>query len=249
MEEVEIQTTIDSKVAQFKIKSAEFSGLFDLGAVQAGEHLLNPYVGVKIPRSAAAVNQFGTTTLGVLFHLARGAESRFRFQSELAFQQEPAKDRTQVDAKAQFNFAYNRFVFSALESFSLTKSSVIDSKLSAAGVYRDLNGYAQLDLTNTSPLVLSLGVGYRPHRKVSVYAQAVQSLVRVEKVAEKVEPVVVNSEKVMVLAAPAMNFGVDYAHCTGFGAKAAIDLKGKLQTALNFSVNKYFSGSLLFDVS
>jgi hypothetical protein len=126
-------------------------------------------------------------------------------------------------------------VFSALESFSLSQASIVDSKLSAAGVYRDVNGYAQVDLSHVTPSLFTLGVGYRPHRKVSLYAQAVQSLVKAEK-AER-------------LAAPSATFGVDYAHCPGFGVKAAVDLKGKLQTAFNFNANKYFSGSLLFDVS
>jgi hypothetical protein len=167
--------------------------------------------------------------------MARGIQSRLRFQSELAFKQDPAKERTQVDSRTQLSFAYSRFVFTALESFSLSQPSIIDTKLSAAGVYRDVNGYAQLDLAHTTPSLFTLGVGYRPHRKVSLYTQAVQSLVR--------------GEKTESLSAPTASFGVDYAHCSGFGVKAAVDLKGKLQTALNFSANKYFSGSLLFDVS
>ena len=226
------------------------SGLFDLGIIQVGEHQLNPYLGVEVPRSAASVNQYGTTTLGVLFHLARGAQSRFRFQSELAFKQDPAKERTQVDARAQLSFAYNRFVFSALESFSLSQPSIVDSKLSAAGVYRDINGYAQVDLSHVTPLQFTLGAGYRPHRKVSLYVQAVQSLVKAEK-AEKTEKTesAEKSEKAESLAAPTVTFGVDYAHCPGFGVKAAVDLNYKLQTAFNFNANKYFSGSLLFDVS
>jgi hypothetical protein len=167
--------------------------------------------------------------------LAKGVQSRFRFQSELAFKQDPAKERTQVDARAHLSFAYNRFVFSALESFSVSSPSIVDSKLSAAAVHRDVNGYAQVDLSHFTPSLLTLGVGYRPHRKVSLYAQAVQSLVK--------------ADKAESLAAPSASFGVDYAHCSGFGVKAAVDLKGKLQTNFNFTANKYFSGSLLFDVS
>lgn len=172
--------------------------------------------------------------MGFLFHLARGPQYRFRHQSEFTFKRDPKKDRTEVGARCHSSFAYSRFVFSALESFNLTEHSAIQTNLSAAGVYRDAQGYAQLDLTNVTPALFTLGLGYRACKKLSFYAQGTQSL---QKAATE--------EK---LASPSVALGVDYAHCTGFGVKSNIDLQGKLQTAFNFNANKYFSGSLLFDV-
>ena len=198
--------------------------------------MLDPYVGVKIPRFGSSVKGGSTTTLGFLFHQQKSLISRLRAQCEFGFKQgqDQTKDRLQVEARSHLSFAYDHFVFSALENLSLTNLATIDSKISAAAVYDQASGYAQLDSTNITPTLFTLGLGYRPIRKLSIYAQAVQALQKVE-----------HSEK---LATPSVILGVDYAHCTGFGIKAAVDLKGKLQTAANFTVNKYFSGSLLLDV-
>lgn len=236
-EEIEIQTTIDSNPAQFKVKGTEISGLFDLGLIQTGDHQLNPYVGVKVPRfgSLEQGQQNSTTTLGYLFHLARGAQYRFRNQTEFTFKRDAKTPRTEVGARCHSSFAYSRFVFSALENFNLTQYSPIQTNLSAAGIYRDAQGYAQLDLNNLTPTLFTFGAGYRVCKKLSLYTQGTQALQKGEK-----------DEK---LASPEVQFGVDYAHCPGFGVKSNINLKGKLQTAFNFNANKYFSGSLLFDTN
>ena len=205
--------------------------------VQTGEHWLNPYVGVKMPRSGSSLNSRCSTILGLLFHMARGSESRYRIQTECTLKNglNPEKDKMEVNLRTNASFAYNHFVFSALKTLNLTGDASLAAQISAAAVYDTASGYAQLDLEKTTPTLFTIGGGFKPLNQISFFAQAVQSLQKVEK-AEK-------------LANPSVTFGVDYAHCPGFGVKAAADLKGKLQTNFNFTANKYFSGSLLLDVS
>ena len=217
---------------QFKIKSKELSGHFDLGLVQTGDHWLNPYVGVKIPRAAGSVNGNGLTTLGFLFHHKKGPQSRFRGQLEFLFNQnaDPTK-KTEVDAKANISFAWSRFVFSFYEIWNLTHQYNSDLKLSAAGAYKNANGFAQLELKNyKTPTFFSLGLNYKVCNKFGIYAFLNQDFDALEK------------------KKPTVDFGLDYAHCSGFNAKAAFDVSGKLFTAFNVTVNKNLSGSLLFDV-
>jgi hypothetical protein len=235
-EEIEIQTTLDSKPAQFKIKGSELSGHFDLGMIAAGNHWINPYVGVKIPRASNCLKGCSTTTLGLVFHHQRGPLSRLRAQFELGFDEQTAdlSQKTQVDLRSNVSFAYRHFVFSVYELWSLTNTTKREAKLSAAGTYKDVNGFVQLDLKNMwkTPTLLTVGAGYKPIKKIGLYVQATQDL-------ETAEP----AHK------PNVTFGADYTICKGFVQKVAVDLKGKASTALNFTVNKFLSGSLLFDVS
>lgn len=192
-----------------------------------------------MPRSGPTLKSRNSTVLGLLLHLAKGPQSRYRIQAECTLKTgvNPDKDNIDVNFRSNASFAYNHFVFSALKTFNLTTDASVAAQLSAAAVYDNASGYAQIDLNKTTPTLFTIGGGFKAHRQVSFFAQAVQSLQK-----EKVEAV----EK---LPNPSVAFGVDYAHCPGFGVKAAADLKGKLQTNFNFTANKYFSGSLLFDVS
>ena len=240
-EEIEIQTTVEGRPYQFKIKPKELSGHFDLGMVAAGSHWINPYVGVKVPRASDSLRGNATSTLGLVFHHQRGPLSRLRGQLELAFQEKTA-GATQIDLRTNVSYAYRNCVFSVYELWSLSTISTREAKVSAAGALGKAKGFAQLDLKNIwkSPSYLTLGVGYQALRNLGVYAQLTQDLAMVAP-AVATEPAVYKK--------PNVSFGVDYAHCKGFGAKVAIDLDGKVSKALNFTVNKVLSGSLLFDVT
>ena len=170
-----------------------------------------------------------------MFHFARGSQHSCRHLAEFNFKQDATDEVTGGEARVHSSFAYSYFVFNVLKSFDLTEYSKVQSNVSAAAVYRDAQGFAQLDLTHLTPNLFTLGLGYKLCNKFSLYAQGSQALQK--------------AEKEETLAKPTVSLGVDYAHCSGFGVKGAIDLKGKLQTAFNFNANKYFSGSLLFDVS
>jgi hypothetical protein len=200
--------------------------------IATGNHWLNPYVGVKIPRASACLKGNSLTTLGFLFHHQKGAESRFRGQMEMTFNEatEPGT-KTEVDAKANLSFAWSRFVFSFYEVWNLTHHYNSDLKFSAAGAYKNANGFAQIELKNYKiPTFFTLGLNYKFCSKLGLYGQVNHDLDTVEK------------------KKPNIDFGVDYTHCSGFNAKAAFDITGKLWTAFNFTVNKNLSGSLLFDV-
>lgn len=202
--------------------------------IAAGSHWLNPYVGVKIPRAASSLKSNSSTTLGLVFHHQRGPLSRLRAQFELGFQDNStdATQKTQVDLKSNVSFAYRNFVFGVYELLNLSSLSSRDVKLSAAGVYGDSKGFVQLDLNNVwRPTFLSVGLGFSPLKKLGLFALATHSLVPAEPAKR-----------------PSLSFGLDYAHSKSFGTKFACDLKGKLSTNFNYSVNKYLSGSLLFDV-
>lgn len=232
-EEVELQSTVDSKPMQFKIKSKELSGHFDMGNIAVGDHWLNPYVGVKIPRAASCLKGQGMTTFGWLFHHKKGAQSRFRGHFEMSFTQNSEEcKKPEINAKANASFAWNRFVFSIYEIWNLTHQYNSDLKFSVAGTYKKASGFAQLELKNYKvPTFWSAGLNYKVCSNLGLYAQANHDLDQLEK------------------KKPTFDFGVDYTHCSGLNTKAAFDLTGKLWTAFNFNVNKNVSGSLLFDTN
>ena len=182
-EEVEIQTTIDNRAAQFKIKATELSGLFDLGKIQVGDHWLNPYVGVKMPRSGTHIKSNNTTTFGALFHLAKGSHSRYRIQAECILRggPNPQKDNPEIELRSNASFAYKNFVFSGLKSIDLSGEAKVNSKISAAGVIDNASGYAQLDLAHFTPSLFTLGLGYKLSKNLGLYGEATQSLKKDEK--------------------------------------------------------------------
>ena len=218
---------------QFKIKAKELSGHFDMGMIAIGDHWLNPYVGAKIARANSCLRGSGVTTLGWLFHHRKGPQSRFRGQLEMNFTENgETANRTEINAKANASFAWNRFVFNLYEVWNLTHSYNSDIKASVAGTYKNASGFAEIELKDYKvPTFWSAGVNYKVCNKLGLYALAKHDLDKLEK------------------KKPTFDFGVDYTHCSGLNGKAAFDITGKLWTAFNFTVNKNVSGSLLFDVS
>jgi predicted porin len=77
---------------------------------------------------------------------------------------------------------------------------------------------------------LTLGGKYQFCRRLGLYARANKSLTELKEL-------------------PQVYLGVDYEHCKGFGVKAALDVSSRtLSENVNFTLNKTFSGSFLFDV-
>ena len=230
------------------------SAHFDMGSIAVGNHWINPYIGIKIPRASTSLKGNSSTILGFLFHHQRGLTSRLRSQLEFTFTEselakaEDKKVRTDIGFKANVSYANSNFVFGLFENWNLTSSLNRESKVSAAGRLDNISGYAQVDLKDKwAPSLVTLGAGYKVHKDVTVYVQGIQDLEKVE--VKKSEGAAAKEPIGTTFKKPDVSIGVDYKHCSGFATKLAYNLKGKVSSNLMFNVNKYFTGSLLFDVS
>lgn len=235
-EDIEIQTTIDTNEAQFKIKPRELSAVFDMGIRPIGLHWLNPYIGITIPRSSTSIRGANSLNLGFIFHNQPSLTSRLRSRFELILQQaEPEKKlRTEIDFKANIAYYYSNFVFGLYEAWSLTSGFGRVGRVSIGARQNEFGGFAQLELKDRWTLSgLLLGASYRPIKDLTFFGQVGKSLLTV------------GDEKTTAPARFAV--GAEWQHCSGFSTKLAYHHQSKVQSVFNFILNRHVTASLMFD--
>lgn len=234
-EEIEVQTKMHGNDTQFKLKGKEISGHFDMGFKSIGAHTLNPYLLVKLPRSASNISTSGSTTLGAVFHKEQTDCCALTIQEELSFSPaDPAKDvKANIDLKLNSTLLYKKFIFGCYEHWNLTKPGIFQSvKLSAAHSHGPFNGFAQLALgAGLAPTNFTVGLRHRCDKwPVALHARLIKDLVDKE-------------------AKPDVSLGVAYKHEKGFDTKVAFNVQSKtIGSVLNFNINKFLTGTLLLDV-
>ena len=232
-EELEIQSTINEKDGLFKVKQKEVSGHFDLGFHQVATSWINPFFKVAIPR-AAPLNASSTTTLGLIFYHTQPKDFSLKSQFELDIQQtqdEAKKSASRFDLTTNLVLRYRNFILALHEKWGLTDSFTRASRVSLAGSHDKLQGFAEAQVTGLHNFTgLTFGGRYQFCKKLGLYAKANKSLTELKEL-------------------PQVHLGVDYEHCKGFGLRTAVDVSAQtLSENINFTLNKTFSGSFLFDV-
>jgi hypothetical protein len=217
----------------FKIKQKELSGHFDLGFHQVATSWINPFLRVAIPR-AAPINGASTTTLGLIFYHTQPKSLSLRSHFELDIQQtqdEAKKNTSRFDMTMNLSLRYRNFILALHEKWGMTDHFTSVSRISLAGSQDKLQGFAEAQVTGLRDFTgLTFGGKYQFCKKLGLYARANKSLTELK-------------------ALPQVHLGVDYEHCKGFGLRTAVDVSAQtLSENVNFTLNKTFSGSFLFDV-
>ncbi len=233
-EELEVQSTINEKDGLFKIKQKEVWGHFDLGFHQVATSWINPFLKVSIPR-AAPINGASTTTLGLIFYHNQSKDLSLKTHFELDIQQsldEAKKNTSKFDLTTNLALRYRSFILALHEKWGLTNHFTSNSRVSLAASHDKLQGFAEAQITGLHNFTgLTFGGKYQFCNKLGLYAKANKSLTELKEL-------------------PQVHLGVDYEHCKGFGLRTALDVSAQtLSENINFTLNKTFSGSFLFDVS
>ena len=127
---------------------------------------------------------------------------------------------------------YQNFVLSALEHWGLgTTGATKSSKLSVGYIEKQFDGYVQADVSNYVDFnTLAVGGSYRVNPQIRLLAQASHNIASKE-------------------SKPDIAAGLEYTpFLRGFGIKLGYFHEKKVASVLSFGLNKYFTGSLLFDV-
>lgn len=232
-EEVDIQTTLTTTKLQFKQAARVFTGHLDLGLHSAGVHWLNPYLTVKMLRSSADGKRLQSVTFGSLFHM-NASHSGFwsRFHSDISFL--PLFDghdnfeRPEIEVRQNFTLGWRKFVFGIYEGWTFRKGFTRSARLSAALRDSKFNAFAELDVKDGLDFTsLIVGSSYQLRKDTKLMIQVVENL---------------NSRELDLAA------GVDASFSRDCGVKLGYFHQKKLASVLSVKLNKYFSGSLLFDV-
>jgi hypothetical protein len=239
-EDVEIQTNIDYGIqGLFKIRPKEVSAQFDLGMKPIAGNWFNPYVVFRLPRVGGVLKTTGSVGLGGVFHFDKYLNRRVKHQAELnlGFGQEV---RNEVFLRQNLSTWYRNFVFGWYESWNLTNGFSRESKVSASFKDGSVRAYGQIELDNKLRLTSTgFGASYQINQDVKIFAQTAKPWNFDHK------PLEIDQIRIMDLGA-----GVDINHsATGVGVKLGYFHQKKIASVLSFKLNKYFSGSLLFDVT
>lgn len=218
---------------QVKVTQQEISGHLDCGVTQAGAHWLNPYASFKAPRTSDGT-WIQAATLGTLFHFTPQSKAYWvRYHSDLTltplFDGHKRPDRPEVTIKQNFQVGWRQFLFGAHETWNFKKGHSRWTRLAGAITEEKYNAFVEVSLLD--PLDISLatvGGWVKPIPEAKVYGQATRDL---------------NSK------AWELGVGVDATHSSGLGLKLGYFHGQKIASVVSFKLNKYFSGSLLFDVT
>jgi len=239
-EEIEIQSKADNRDVQFKLKAKELSGTFDLGAQSVGAHWLNPYVSVALPRSGASLRSTGNTSFGFLFHSAPNRFGSSRLHADFNFDQKAEGESaigTDVQIKTNFVYNYRFLTFALWEQWKLNKAFDATGKLSLAAKHGNFQGFIQGDFQNYNQFTgVYAGVSAGVRKGLSLYGFGSKDL----------------SSKDGLLS---YGFGLDWAHCKGYSAKAnwtSVTAKSKVpkvSAVFTFNPSAAVSASIVLDHS
>lgn len=216
------------------MNSKELHAHVDLGTKSVGTHWFNPYLVFKTPRSTSGGNWLQSGTFGALFHYNPLPLAYWvRYHSDLtltpALDGQKNTDRPEIQIRQNFLTGWNRFLFGIHETWTFRHGFKRTARFSAAVTDPKFNAFLELDVKDPLDFVTVTGGGwYQVVPEAKVYGQISKNL----------------PKKQWDLGA-----GVDLAHSSGVGVKLGYFHNQKIASAFSFKLNKYFSGSLLFDVS
>ncbi len=240
-EDIEIQARVyDDIQTLFKIRPKELSAQFDFGFRPVAGNWFNPFVVFRLPRSGGLTRAAGTFGVGGVFHFDQFFNRRAKYQVELGLGFGEETGKQQVLLRQNVSLWYNKFILGLYESWNFTNGFSTESRLSAGYNDGPIRSYAQMDLGSDFRLSnLGFGASYQVRPDIKVFVQTQQPLKTRD------------GEK------PAFSFrgvdigaGAEYTHRpTGLGVKLGYFHEKKIASVLSFGLNRYFTGSLLFDVS
>ena len=233
-EEIELQTVLGQSAFQFKINQKDLTAHFDLGTIAVGAHWYNPYLAIRMPRTTTVSNWLLSTTLGSVFHFNPATRAYWlRFHSDLsvipALDGKNLTDRPEIEVRQNLTVGWRNFIFGVAESWKFRNGFSRAARLSVSIKEAKFNGYAELEVKDHLDFThITLGGSYAATKDARVYAQVSENI----------------CNKKIDLAA-----GVDATIARDFGVKLGYFHQKKIASVLSFKLNKYFSGSLLFDVT
>jgi hypothetical protein len=236
-EDIEIQTDIDYGVqGLFKIREKELSAQFDFGLKPIAANWFNPYVVFRLPRVGGICKPEGSIGVGGVFHFDTYFRRRGRHQIELdvGF---GSLNKNEVALRQNLSVWYRNFVFGWYEAWKLTSGFARESKASASYGEGPVRAYGQIELDQHFHLTnAGFGASYKISPELKAFVQTNQPLKK------EGHPMGVSSLE--------LGAGVDVNHpISGVGVKLGYFHRQRIASVLSFKLNKYFSGSLLFDVS
>ena len=242
-EDLEFQAKIHSDIQTLmKIRPKELSAQFDFGFRPVAGNWFNPFVVFRLPRTGGIARTAGTFGVGGVFHFDSFFNRRARYQVELGlgFGAEGGKNETVL--RQNFSLWYKNFILGLYESWNFTQGFSHESKLSAGYSEGPARAYAQLDLTNDFRVSnLGFGASYKVRPDVKLFLQTQQVLGVTQKDGKTSTP--------FNFAGVDIGTGVELTHApSGVGVKLGYFHEKKIATVLSFGLNRYFTGSILFDV-
>jgi hypothetical protein len=230
-----VKTRIGFHDTRFDFDENEVHGQVDFGLKSVNTHWLNPYFRWQMPKRSSDFSGVFTSTLGALFHFRPAAQPYWlRYQGELTLGPSPRSEtpvRPELTMVHSLTLGWRHLHLGLLEHWDLTSQFSRSQQLSVSIREKQFEGFLQGDLNERGSLTsLELFGAYQARPDL--------------KLITRIDKQLASEEKELNLAV-----GVDYAHSSGFGAKVAYFHQDRVATALNFTLNKTFSGSFLFDVS
>lgn len=251
VEDLEIQANIDYGVSGlFKVRAKEVSAQFDFGLRPLSRNWFNPYVVFRLPRAAGVCKSAGSVGLGGVFHFDNWFNRRARHQFELGLGF-GSETKNEVLLRQNLSVWYKNFIVGLYAGWNFTNGFSTETKLSGAFSEGPARAYAQIDLNDSFRLAnLAFGASYkvRPDFKVFVQTQKPITAFNKTEKTEKTDKPAEKEVKGNFLSNVDLGAGVEYTHSSGLGVKLGYFHDKKVASVLSFNLNKYFSGSLLFDV-
>ena len=236
-EEIELQTKFGQYDTSFKVKPTEIIAQFDLGPRSVESNWFNPYFGFKTPRSSFGGRWLSSLSLGGIFHYSPPSRPGSYFRYILDFSVNPNKGeshRAGVEIKHNISYSWLNFVFAATDNWKMEAGNTElnrRGKVSFAYIEKQFDGYVQADTKGKADLIgLTVGGSYKLNQDLRLYSQISQVI---SSKPEKID----------------IGVGVDFSQpLRGIGVKLGYFHEKKIATVLTFGLNKYFTGSILFDV-
>lgn len=232
-DEVDLQTKLGYDV-QLKVNSKEIQGHVDLATRSAGAHWLNPYATFKAYRSTSGGNWFQSATVGAIFHCNPTPLKYWaRYHTDLTFVPalDGAKqaDRPEIQIKQNFVVGWKKLLLGVHETWGFRRGFGRSARLSAAITDPEkYNAFLELNFLDPQDCTLATAGGWvQVAPQAKLYGQVARNIRS---------------------RAWDLGVGVDAALPSGLGLKLGYFHKQKIASVVTLKLNKYFSGSLLFDV-
>jgi hypothetical protein len=229
-----IRTKLGFYDANFDFDETNIDARIDLGLKSVNTHWLNPYIRWQMPPRSSYFTGAFAPTLGAIFHFRPSSQQFWlRYQGELRLggsQPSEPPVRPTLQLTHSWTHGWRNLRLGLLECWDLTNEFSRTQQLSASIEEKHFQGFAQADLGQNGELTnLELIGSFQPKKDARLYTRINKELV--------------SKNKELDLAV-----GADYVLSKGFGAKVVYFQNDKFAATLNFTLNKTFSGSFLFDV-